>query len=142
MNAFEALVWIACAYVLIRIIKTTNEKLWIWFGLLAGIGLENKHSMLIWGTATTAGLLLTTQRQWFRTRWIWIAGLLAFHIFPSKSGVELSTSLPLFGTTGKYPSQRPQRRAHAAFVFWPGDSVDASNDASDLAGRALVLSIQ
>jgi len=81
MNAFEALVWIACAYVLIRIIKTTNQKLWIWFGLLAGIGLENKHSMLIWGTAITAGLLLTRQRQWFRTPWIWIAGLLAFLIF-------------------------------------------------------------
>jgi 4-amino-4-deoxy-L-arabinose transferase-like glycosyltransferase len=81
MNAFEALVWIACAYVLIRIIKTTNQKLWIWFGLLAGIGLENKRSMLIWGTAITAGLLLTRQRQWFRTPWIWIAGLLAFLIF-------------------------------------------------------------
>ncbi len=59
MNAFEALVWIACAYVLIRIIKTTNQKLWIWFGLLAGIGLENKHSMLIWGTAITAAFPAT-----------------------------------------------------------------------------------
>jgi 4-amino-4-deoxy-L-arabinose transferase-like glycosyltransferase len=65
----------------VSIIKTTNQKLWIWFGLLAGIGLENKHSMLIWGTAITAGLLLTRQRQWFRNPWIWIAGLLAFLIF-------------------------------------------------------------
>jgi hypothetical protein len=80
MNSFEALIWTACAYVLIRIIKTANQKLWIWFGLLAGIGLENKHSMLIWGAALTAGLLLTRQRQWFRTPWIWIAGLLAFLI--------------------------------------------------------------
>jgi hypothetical protein len=36
MNAFEALIWIACAYVLIRIIKTTNQKLWIWFGASGG----------------------------------------------------------------------------------------------------------
>jgi 4-amino-4-deoxy-L-arabinose transferase-like glycosyltransferase len=35
MNSFEALIWTACAYVLIRIIKTANQKLWIWFGLLA-----------------------------------------------------------------------------------------------------------
>ncbi|MGA8656007.1 MAG: glycosyltransferase family 39 protein, partial [Chthoniobacterales bacterium] len=81
MNSFEALLWTACAYVLIRIVKTGNQKLWIWFGLLAGIGLENKHSMLIWGAAITAGLLLTPQRQFFRTPWIWIAGLLAFLIF-------------------------------------------------------------
>ena len=45
MNSFEALIWTACAYVLIRIINTANQKLWIWFGLLAGIGLENKYSM-------------------------------------------------------------------------------------------------
>ncbi len=81
MNSFEALIWTACAYVLIRIVKTGNQRLWIWFGLLAGIGLENKHSMLIWGAAISAGLLLTPQRRWFRTRWIWIAGLLAFLIF-------------------------------------------------------------
>jgi hypothetical protein len=81
MNSFEALLWTGCAYLLIRIIKTGNQKLWIWFGLLAGIGLENKHSMLIWGAAVTAGLLLTPQRQFFRTPWIWFAGLLAFLIF-------------------------------------------------------------
>ena len=81
MNSFEALLWTGCAYLLIRIIKTGNQKLWIWFGLLAGIGLENKHSMLIWGAAITAGLLLTPQRQFFRTPWIWLAGLLAFLIF-------------------------------------------------------------
>jgi hypothetical protein len=81
MNSFEALIWTACAYVLIRIVKTGNPRLWIWFGLLAGIGLENKHSMLIWGAAITAGLLLTPQRRWFRTWWLWIAGLVAFLIF-------------------------------------------------------------
>jgi len=81
MNSFEALLWTGCAYLLIRIIKTGNQKLWIWFGVLAGIGLENKHSMLIWGAAITAGLLLTPQRQFFRTPWILFAGLLAFLIF-------------------------------------------------------------
>ena len=81
MNSFEALLWTGCAYLLIRIVKTGNQRLWIWFGLLAGIGLENKHSMLIWGAAITAGLLLTPQRHFFRAPWIWLAGLLAFLIF-------------------------------------------------------------
>jgi 4-amino-4-deoxy-L-arabinose transferase-like glycosyltransferase len=40
MNAFEPLFWMGCAYLLIRLIKTENEKLWIWFGVLAGFGLE------------------------------------------------------------------------------------------------------
>lgn len=81
MNAFEPLFWSGCAYVLIRIIKTGNQKLWAWFGLLAGIGLQNKHSMLIFGCGIVVGLLLTPERRFFRTPWIWVGGALALVIF-------------------------------------------------------------
>jgi len=81
MNAFEPLFWIGCALLLDRIIQTGNEKLWLWFGLLAGLGLENKHSMLIFGFALIAGLLLTPQRKFMRSPWFWMAGALAFLIF-------------------------------------------------------------
>src|SRR6516164_10615744 len=46
MNSVEPLIWTGCALILIRMIKTDDPKLWIWLGLLAGIGLENKHTML------------------------------------------------------------------------------------------------
>ena len=59
MNAFEPLFWMGCAYLLIRLIKTENKKLWIWFGVLAGFGLENKYSMLIFGGGLVLGLVLT-----------------------------------------------------------------------------------
>lgn len=81
MNAFEPLLWMGCAYAVIRIIKTRNPRLWLWFGLLAGIGLLNKHSMLIFGFGMLAGLLLTPERRLFRSPWIWIGGALAFLIF-------------------------------------------------------------
>jgi 4-amino-4-deoxy-L-arabinose transferase-like glycosyltransferase len=81
MNPIEALLWTACAFLLIRIVKTGNQRLWLWFGLLAGIGLENKHSMLIWGAGVVAGLLLTPQRRVFLSPWIWAAGLLTWIIF-------------------------------------------------------------
>jgi purine-cytosine permease-like protein len=67
MSSFEALLWTGCAYVFVRIVRTGKQKLWIWFGLLAGIGLENKHSTLIWGAAIVAGLLLTPQPEFCRT---------------------------------------------------------------------------
>jgi 4-amino-4-deoxy-L-arabinose transferase-like glycosyltransferase len=81
MNAYEPLFWTGCAYVLIRIVKTGDQRLWVWFGLLAGLGLENKHSMLIFGAGVVLGLLLTPARRSFRSPWIWIAGALAFLIF-------------------------------------------------------------
>ena len=80
MNAFEPLFWMACAYLLIRIIKTGNERLWIWFGALAGIGLQNKYSMMIFGAGIVLGLLLTSQRRLLASRWVWIGGAIAFLI--------------------------------------------------------------
>jgi len=81
MNAFEPFFWMGCAYIFIRIVRTGNQKLWLWFGLLAGIGLENKHSMLIFGCGIVVGLLATPERRQFRSPWLWIAALLAFLIF-------------------------------------------------------------
>src|SRR5580692_6446256 len=81
MNAFEPLFWMGCAYVLIRIVKTGNTKLWIWFGVLAGFGLENKYSMLIFGAGLVFGLLLSSERRLLANRWLWAGGALACLIF-------------------------------------------------------------
>jgi hypothetical protein len=81
MNAFEPLFWTGCAFVVIRIIRTGNQRLWLWFGVLAGLGLENKHSMLIFGGGVLVGLLATRERRQFRSPWLWLGGLLALLIF-------------------------------------------------------------
>jgi hypothetical protein len=81
MNAFEPLLWMGCAYLVIRMIKTGNQKLWLWFGLLAGLGLENKYSMAVFGFGVVVGLLLTDQRKALASKWIWIGGAIAFLIF-------------------------------------------------------------
>jgi len=81
MNAFEPLFWTGCAYVLVRMIKTGERRQWLWFGLLAGLGLENKHSMLIFGAGLILGLLLTPERRLLLSRCLWIGGLIAAVLF-------------------------------------------------------------
>ena len=81
MNAFEPLFWMGCAYLAIRIVRTGNGKLWLWFGALAGLGLENKHSMLIFGFGVAVGLVFTRQRRWVRSPWLWAGGAIAFLLF-------------------------------------------------------------
>lgn len=44
MNAFEPLFWTGCTFLLVRIINTGDQRLWLWFGLVAGLGLQNKYS--------------------------------------------------------------------------------------------------
>src|ERR1700685_1874671 len=77
MNAFEPLFWMGCIWVVARILRTGDSRLWLGFGLLAGVGLENKHSTLSFGFAVTVALLLTHHRREFARRWIWVAGAIA-----------------------------------------------------------------
>lgn len=81
MNAFEPLIWLLCAWIAIRIVKGANPRWWLAFGVLAGVGLLNKHTMLVFGFAMVAGLLISGHARVFTSRWIWLAGALAFLIF-------------------------------------------------------------
>ena len=81
MNAFEPVFWMLCAALTMRIVHRGDARLWLLFGLVAGLGLLNKHSMLFFGFGLFLGLLLTPGRRFFRERWIWLGGLLAFAIF-------------------------------------------------------------
>jgi hypothetical protein len=81
MNSFEPLFWLLCAWIAIRIVKGASPRLWLLFGAVAGLGLENKHSMLVFGFALVAGLVLSGQARLFRSRWIWIGAAVALAIF-------------------------------------------------------------
>jgi len=81
MNVFEPLFWMGCVYVAVVIFQGGSEKLWLLFGAIAGLSLQNKHSTLFFGLAFVAGLLLTEHRRVFRRPWIWLGGLIAFLIF-------------------------------------------------------------
>lgn len=81
MNAFEPVFWTGCAYALIRIIRNGSPAAWIWFGVLAGLGLENKYSTFFFGAGILLGLLLSSQRRLIWNRWFWLAALIAFVIF-------------------------------------------------------------
>jgi MFS family permease len=55
--------------------------LWLVFGLLAGIGLENKLSVLFLGVGVGAGLLLAREWRHLRDPRLWIGGGIAMLLF-------------------------------------------------------------
>lgn len=94
MNAFEPLIWMACAALFLRIRNGGSPRLWILFGLIAGIGILNKHSMLQFGSGIALGLLLTSARREFAKPWIWLGGALAFVLFLPNLLWEVRHGLP------------------------------------------------
>src|SRR6201997_591180 len=81
MNAFEPVFWMACAAIVLHVLNSGSPRLWIVFGIVAGIGILNKHSMLFFGSGIVVGLLLTPARKQFACWEIWLGTVIALLIF-------------------------------------------------------------
>ncbi len=117
MNSIEPLIWMGCALLVIRMIRTGNTRLWLWFGLLSGLGLLNKHSMLVFGFALVAGLLLTPSRRLVASRWFVLGGLVAFAVFLPSLLWEIRNGFPHMELLANI--QRGGRDVDVGFLgFW------------------------
>ncbi len=74
MDALDELWWALAAYVAILIFKRGDDRLWLLFGVVVGVGLTTKVTMLFFGFAIAVGLLLTQARRHFLSKWIWLGG--------------------------------------------------------------------
>ena len=77
MNAFEPLIWLGCAWCVVRAINREEPCYWIWFGVLAGLGMENKYTIVFFIAALVIALPLTSARRFLTTRQFWFGALIA-----------------------------------------------------------------
>ncbi len=71
MNAFDPPLWTAIAYLVVRIAKTDDQRLWLIVGVLVGITILNKYAVLFWLAGLILGICLTPLRGSLRHRWFW-----------------------------------------------------------------------
>lgn len=81
MNALDVLIWTLSAFAFARALVSGRPSWWVVLGVLLGLGLENKISVLWLGAGMGAGLVLTPARRWLATPWPWVAGAIAAALF-------------------------------------------------------------
>src|SRR2546430_4975347 len=84
-----------CAYFAILTIQRNSPRYWLWFGVVAGLGLEEKYSIAVFGLGMVVGLLLTEQRRVFLNKWIWLGGFASFLIFLSHLPLDFKHKSPI-----------------------------------------------
>ncbi|HEX9068195.1 MAG TPA: glycosyltransferase family 39 protein, partial [Ktedonobacterales bacterium] len=77
-DVFDEFWWTLAATVLIALLRAERPRYWLAFGVVAGLGLLTKETIIFWGFALVVGLLLTPQRRLLFTRWTLLGGLIAF----------------------------------------------------------------
>lgn len=70
---FNQLMWLLCAFTLLRAINYARSKDWYIFGLIAGLGVLTKYSIAFFLVGLAAGILLSEHRQQLRKHAPWLA---------------------------------------------------------------------
>lgn len=81
MNVLDHFFWALAAYVFVLIIQTDNARLWLLFGLICGLGLQNKTSVAFLGWGLVVAMAFTSQRKWFASPWLYAGGALALLVY-------------------------------------------------------------
>ena len=80
MNCFDPVFWMLCALALIMIVQAergeTVRNWWIVLGVSAGLGMENKISIVFFLVSVLIALLLTPQRRILASKWFAVSVLL------------------------------------------------------------------
>ncbi len=74
MNAFEPLFWIGILWAASRLVLRRDPRYWLAIGGLAGLGLENKYSIVFPVAGLLFGFLLTPERKWLKSPYL-LAGV-------------------------------------------------------------------
>jgi len=97
INAFEPLIWMGCAWCIVRALNRSNPRYWLAFGVLAGVGLETKYSMAVFLLGVLIGLLCTGSRRILLGPWIWLGVLSALGIFLPNLIWQIRHDFPFYG---------------------------------------------
>jgi 4-amino-4-deoxy-L-arabinose transferase-like glycosyltransferase len=76
MNAYEPLVVLGLFALALRLVEEEDARVWLPMGLVLGVGLELKHTMILFAVAIVAGLLVAGPRRLLFSWWT-LGGILA-----------------------------------------------------------------
>ena len=71
---FDYFAWSVVFWLLVRLLRGTSPREWLWLGLTTGVALENKDLIVTLGAALAISILLTRRFDLLRSPWPW-AGL-------------------------------------------------------------------
>jgi len=113
-DVFDKLCWTLMLYVVVLLLKGGEGKYWIYFGIIAGIGLMTKITIAFLGFGILSGLLMSSQRKHVLSRQFWLGGLIALVVFSPYILWEVRQGLPSLEYYGNY----------AAGKTWPATPLE------------------
>jgi MFS family permease len=77
MNAFDPMLWTLLALLMVKLVKTRNERLWLVLGALLGFTLLNKYGVVFLVAGLLLGVFVSPLRRSLARPWFWLGAALA-----------------------------------------------------------------
>jgi len=77
---FEHFFWLLSGYLILVMIKRNNPAMWIWLGIVFGLGFLNKYSIVFFYTAFGISLLISPYKNFYGSKYFLFALAIGFVI--------------------------------------------------------------
>jgi hypothetical protein len=105
-DSIDQLVLAAFLYLMVRLLRTENGKIWIALGIAAAIAFLTKATILFLAPGLLLGLLATRYRRQLLTRWPWIAAAIFLAIIAPWVIWQYVNHWPTIAYWGRYGSTK------------------------------------
>lgn len=77
-TVYDVVVWTLASWLVLRLLRTGDDRLWLAVGLTVGLGMEAKQTIPLLFVGLAVGFLVDGRRAMFTSRWLWGGVAIAF----------------------------------------------------------------
>jgi 4-amino-4-deoxy-L-arabinose transferase-like glycosyltransferase len=114
----DLLAWAIILSLLVKLLAGGDGRLWLAVGITAGIGLENKHTLLFLGAGLALGLVLARRWDVMRSRWAWAALGIALVLWTPNLAWQATHGWPQVAMASQIARYAAENRAQMLPFLW------------------------
>jgi Dolichyl-phosphate-mannose-protein mannosyltransferase len=114
----DLLAWAVIVWLLVKLLAGGDRRLWLAVGVTAGIGLENKDTLLFLAAGLAAGLVLTRRWDVVRCPWAWAALGIALLLWAPNLAWQAMNGWPQITMASQIAGYAGDNRAQIVPLLW------------------------
>jgi len=79
-DCLQPLTWLACAWILVRLVDSGDERWWLAFGAVVGVSFESKYLIVLYMAALAIGVVAAPLRRSLTRPWLYAGAAVALAI--------------------------------------------------------------
>jgi hypothetical protein len=114
----DLLAWAIILWLLVKLLAGGDRRLWLAVGVTAGIGLENKDTLLFLGAGLAVGLVLARRWDVVRSPWAWAAIGIALLIWAPNLAWQAANGWPQLAMAQAISAYAADNRGQIVSLLW------------------------